>query len=102
MKKILITTIFILPLYSSADFDLKDDTAINGKIYTSKSSSKFSSVNKCAEFAESKNAISPTNVEGFTYIAKKNNVLYIKKLEVQRRMLMLFLEYLVSSKSRIV
>ena len=71
MKKLLITTIFILPLYSSADFDLNDGMAINGKIYTSKSSSKFSSVSKWEEFDESKNAISPTNVEGFTYIAKK-------------------------------
>ena len=85
MKKLLITTIFILPLYSSADFDLKDDTAINGKIYTSKSSSKFSSVNKCAEFAESKNAISPTNVEGFTYIAKKNNCTLYKKVRSTKK-----------------
>lgn len=80
MKKLLITTIFILPLYSSADFDLKDGMAINGKIYTSKSSSKFSSVNKCEEFAESKNAISPTNVEGFTYIAKKKKCTLYKKV----------------------
>ena len=80
MKKLLITTIFILPLYSSADFDLKDGMAINGKIYTSKSSSKFSSVNKCEEFAESKNAISPTNVKGFTYIAKKKKCTLYKKV----------------------
>jgi hypothetical protein len=80
MKKLLITTIFILPLYSSADFDLKDGMAINGKIYTSKSSSKFSSVNKCEEFAESKNAISPTNVEGFTYIGKKKKCTLYKKV----------------------
>ena len=85
MKKLLITTIFILPLYSSADFDLKDDTAINGKIYTSKSSSKFSSVNKCAEFAESKNTISPTNVEGFTYIAKKNKCTLYKKVRSTKK-----------------
>ena len=80
MKKLLITTIFILPLYSSADFDLIDGMAINGKIYTSKSSSKFSSVNKCEEFAESKNAISPANVEGFTYIAKKKKCTLYKKV----------------------
>ena len=80
MKKLLITTIFILPLYSSADFVLKDGMAINGKIYTSKSSSKFSSVSKCEEFAESKNAISPTNVEGFTYVAKKKKCTLFKKV----------------------
>ena len=80
MKKILITTILILPFYTSADFDLKDATAINGKIYTSKSSSKFSSVAKCEEFAESKNAISPTNVEGFTYVAKKKKCTLFKKV----------------------
>ena len=85
MKKLLITTIFILPLYSSADFDLKDGMAINGKIYTSKSSSKFSSVNKCEEFAESKNAISPTNVEGFTYIAKKNKCTLYKKVRSTKK-----------------
>ena len=80
MKKLLITTIFILPLYSSADVVLKDGMAINGKIYTSKSSSKFSSVAKCEEFAESKNAISPTNVEGFTYVAKKKKCTLFKKI----------------------
>ena len=80
MKKLLITTIFILPLFSSADFDLKDGMAINGKIYTSKSSSKFSSVAKCEEFADSKNAISPTNVEGFTYVAKKKKCTLFKKV----------------------
>ena len=67
MKKLIIASILLIPFYSAADFDIKEGMALKGKIYTSKSSSKYASVEKCEAFAESKNVISPTNVEGFKY-----------------------------------
>lgn len=70
MKKILLSTIILIPFYASADFDTKDGIAIAGKIYKSKSSSKFSSAKKCEEYAELKNASSASTVKGYTYIAK--------------------------------
>lgn len=80
MKKLIIASILLIPFYSAADFDIKEGMALKGKIYTSKSSSKFASVKKCEAFAESKNVISPTNVEGFTYIAKKKKCTLYKKV----------------------
>ena len=70
MKKILLSMIILLPFYASAEFDSKDGIAINGKIYKSKSSSKFSSPKKCEDYAESKNSSTASTVKGYTYIAK--------------------------------
>jgi hypothetical protein len=80
MKKLIIASILLIPFYSAADFDIKEGMALKGKIYTSKSSSKFASVEKCEAFAESKNAISSDNVAGFTYNSKQKKCTLYKKI----------------------
>jgi hypothetical protein len=66
MKKLLLSLALIsLPSIVSAQIDIKEDYAIQGKIFAVKTAKKYSSVEGC-----SKIALSKTKVKGFTFESK--------------------------------
>ena len=76
MKKLLIAlTIISFPSIASAQLDIKEDYAIQGKIFAVKKAKKYSSVEGC-----SKIALSKTKVEGFTFESKSQKCTLYKKV----------------------
>ena len=76
MKKLLIAlTLISFPSMASAQIEIKEDYAIQGKIFAVKKAKKYSSVEGC-----SKIALSKTKVEGFTFESKSQNCTLYKKV----------------------
>ena len=76
MKKLLIAlTLISFPSMTSAQIEIKEDYAIQGKIFAVKKAKKYSSVEGC-----SKIALSKTKVEGFTYESKSQKCTLYKKV----------------------
>ena len=76
MKKLLfIITAITLPLISSAQIVIQDDSAIQGKIFAVKTAKKYSSVEGCTKIALSK-----SRVEGFTLEPKSQKCTLYKKV----------------------
>ena len=76
MKKLLLSlALFSLPSIVSAQIDIKEDYAIQGKIFAVKTAKKYSSVEGC-----SKIALSKTKVEGFTFESKSQKCTLYKKV----------------------
>ena len=76
MKKLLIAlTIISFPSMASAQIEIKEDYAIQGKIFAVKKAKKYSSVEGC-----SKIALSKTKVEGFTFESKSQKCTLYKKV----------------------
>jgi len=76
MKKILIAlTLISFPSMASAQIEIKEDYAIQGKIFAVKKAKKYSSVEGC-----SKIALSKTKVEGFTFESKSQKCTLYKKV----------------------
>jgi hypothetical protein len=76
MKKLLLGLVLIsLPSIVSAQIDIKEDYAIQGKIFAVKTAKKYSSVEGC-----SKIALSKTKVKGFTFESKSQKCTLYKKV----------------------
>tara|TARA_B100001059_G_scaffold185938_1_gene187769 strand:- start:63 stop:335 length:273 start_codon:yes stop_codon:yes gene_type:complete len=76
MKKLLIAlTLISFPSMASAQIEIKEDYAIQGKIFAVKKAKKYSSVEGC-----SKIALSKTKVEGFTFESKSQKCTLYKKV----------------------
>ena len=76
MKKLLIAlTLISFPSMASAQIEIKEDYAIQGKIFAVKKAKKYSSVEGC-----SKIALSKTKVEGFTFEPKSQKCTLYKKV----------------------
>ena len=76
MKKLLLGLVLIsLPSIVSAQIVIKEDYAIQGKIFAVKTAKKYSSVEGC-----SKIALSKTKVEGFTFESKSQKCTLYKKV----------------------
>ena len=76
MKKLLIAlTLISFPSMASAQIEIKEDYAIQGKIFAVKKAKKYSSAEGC-----SKIALSKTKVEGFTFESKSQKCTLYKKV----------------------
>ena len=76
MKKLLIAlTLISFPSMASAQIEIKEDYAIQGKIFAVKKAKKYSSVEGCSNIALSK-----TKVEGFTFESKSQKCTLYKKV----------------------
>ena len=76
MKKLLIAlTLISFPSMASVQIEIKEDYAIQGKIFAVKKAKKYSSVEGC-----SKIALSKTKVEGFTFESKSQKCTLYKKV----------------------
>jgi len=76
MKRLLLAlTVITLPSIASAQIAIKNDYAIQGKIFAVKTAKKYSSVEGC-----SKIALSKTKVEGFTFESKSQKCTLFKKV----------------------
>ena len=68
-------TLISLPTMLSAQIEIKEDYAIEGKIFAVKTAKKYSSVEGC-----SKIALSKTKVKGFTFESKSQKCTLYKKV----------------------
>ena len=76
MKKLLIAlTLISFPSMASAQIEIKEDYAIQGKIFAVKKAKKYSSVEGC-----SKIALSKSKVKGFTFESKSQKCTLYKKV----------------------
>jgi len=76
MKNLLLgLTLISLPTMLSAEIEIKEDYAIQGKIFAVKTAKKYSSVEGC-----SKIALSKTKVKGFTFESKSQKCTLYKKV----------------------
>ena len=76
MKNLLLgLTLISLPTMLSAQIEIKEDYAIQGKIFAVKTAKKYSSVEGC-----SKLALSKTKVKGFTFESKSQKCTLYKKV----------------------
>jgi len=76
MKNLLLgLTLISLPTMLSAQIEIKEDYAIQGKIFAVKTAKKYSSVEGC-----SKIALSKTKVKGFTFESKSQKCTLYKKV----------------------
>jgi len=76
MKNLLLgLTLISLPTMLSAQIEIKEDYAIEGKIFAVKTAKKYSSVEGC-----SKIALSKTKVKGFTFESKSQKCTLYKKV----------------------
>ena len=76
MKNLLVgLTLISLPTMLSAQIEIKEDYAIQGKIFAVKTAKKYSSVEGC-----SKIALSKTKVKGFTFESKSQKCTLYKKV----------------------
>ena len=66
MKQLLMSVFLLIPVMLTADFDLKEGYSVKGKIASVKTSSKYASVEKCQNFADSR-----SKIVAFTYDSKK-------------------------------
>ena len=76
MKKLLmVTSLLLLPFTASAQMDIQDGYAIQGKIFAVKTAKKYSSVEGC-----SKIALQKSKVTGFTFDSKSQKCTLYKKV----------------------
>ena len=76
MKNLLLgLTLISLPTMLSAQIEIKENYAIEGKIFAVKTAKKYSSVEGC-----SKIALSKTKVKGFTFESKSQKCTLYKKV----------------------
>ena len=78
MKKLLLgLRLLHFPLRASAELDIQDGYAIQGKIFAVKTAKKYSSVEGCHKDCTFKN-----KVAGFTFESKSQKCTLYKKLEI--------------------
>ena len=75
MKQLLMSVFLLIPVILTADFDLKEGYTVKGKIASVKTSSKYASVEKCQNFADSR-----SKIVAFTYDSKKKKCTLYKSV----------------------
>ncbi len=77
----MITSLMLLPFTASAQMNIQDGYAIQGKIFAVKTAKKYSSVEGCTKIALSKN-----KVKGFTFESSTQKcTLYNKVINVEAK-----------------
>jgi|TARA_B100001094_G_scaffold194259_1_gene188113 hypothetical protein len=75
MNKILITSALFISGFALSDFDIKEGYSVSGNISTIRDTAKYSSVEKCQNYANSR-----SKVIAFTYNAKKRECTLYKSV----------------------
>ena len=79
MKKIFLTTL-LLPLFSFAEYEIKEGIEVKGKIASVKTSGKFASVEKCKNYATKR-----TGIVAFTFNSKIDKCTLFKSIRSMKK-----------------